>query len=270
MAFEAILWRSEGIPTLAESRTAFEAAERTPRTASPDRPDFVEVHAILAEGSRVGFGHPEAELRGDYIWVQAPWDSLVRIGPRLLAAAQRNGYTLYAPIGVLVPPGGEQPEWVNLVGSAQAEAEAAFATGHAFTDRSWLDTPDVQSVPRRIPGGSLQRGRVTMSFDLCIWRSQRRLSEEEAQSTFERIARGIDEPAPEASLGEFLRSVSDRGGGLDGVEITHGRGYIMLNVPWHRADEVAIAAQEAALELGLTMFDPQNGVLVQPIDRRGA
>lgn len=262
MAFEAILWRNEGVASAAAAQAAFVAAERS-RPTVPQRAQIhmiAELRSALAESGSGAASFPAlAETRGPYVWVQTPWDLLPRIGHRLLSVAEGAGYTIYAPIGVLVPPGGDAPDWLRIAETAHAQAEAAFSMGHAVPDRAHSEALSRPALTKS------QSETALVSFDLCVWKSDRRLTETQAQSVFEQLARGLMDPPVEPAVEEFVSLLNERTAGLHGIEVTQRPGFVILNVPWDRADEIGVAAQELALDLELTLFDPQNGVLVQPI-----
>lgn len=130
---------------------------------------------------------------------------------------------------------------------------------------------------------ALPKGRFPdVSFDLCVFPSPAPATAEEVyrliEEREERLMAGEPEPDPDPSpaMGAFLARLEADWGSLKDEHTDRvpwafwplwqptGGGGTILNIVWSRAEPMRAAVIKTAGRYGLTVFDPQEEVVVPP------
>ncbi len=120
-----------------------------------------------------------------------------------------------------------------------------------------------------------------MSFDLAVWYSNRPLSTEEAVAVYSRLGDGgaVAQVEAHPSLDACYRDLTARHPELDDVPeseinntdlcpwsaaIERSDGYLILSTVWSKAAHVLGLVRILGQKHGVTVFDPQTGILYPP------
>lgn len=118
-----------------------------------------------------------------------------------------------------------------------------------------------------------------MSFDLAVLSGARRLDPDQARDAYERLAKGAKWSAVVAKddrVAQFVAALSARWPDIDSVLESHvdaspwsgafevSPGHVLITMRFTAPDTVVEFCLAKALELGLNVFDPQDGTLYSP------
>lgn len=286
MSFELGIWKAPQELPLVKAREIYAAAVSGRTTVPPSREiqGFVDGLARLYPALRaIPHRRPavihvrpdlpfEIDVREGFVWLGISWRDVGRVALEVEGLAVAHDLVVYAATEDLVfRPGDASPDWERMGIAGVRLVEAALNAWHP----NGVEAPDVRAGAHDAgPSDRLVEFSVSgsdeMSFDVAVWKSARHVTVDEAEALYRDLVTSRVELDDSPALSKFANEVRDRvastlprGDSRLEFEIDRRPGFVLLSIPWHLADEAGMAAQETAMDLGLTLFDPQHRVLIQ-------
>jgi hypothetical protein len=119
-----------------------------------------------------------------------------------------------------------------------------------------------------------------MSFDLGVWHTQERLSDEEAGALYHDLCESRrDGVTPHPAVDAFYAELTARYPEIDTIPeeriddhdycpwscaLDRSPGHVIMSCVWSQAEKVARSVHELAVKPGLAVFDPQQGKVFYP------
>ena len=119
-----------------------------------------------------------------------------------------------------------------------------------------------------------------MSFDLCVWYPQNRVSDREAGKLYARLCESdtsgvVPNPAIEAFYAELTarhpeidvvpeEKIDDHDYSPWSCALDRSPGHVIMSCVWPKAEHVHQLVQDLARKHGLALYDPQSSIVIYP------